>query len=206
MNDYFSHPFVSNSDLTKLDLETKPVEYQLEYTKAFRRGSIVDAYITQPSALCADELNPTPEEHEIGVFCRAKLYADPFVREILSVSNFQSPFYNPNTKFTYNSIQFTLDTKRLYDGWIPTVKWGWDLKTTSAKTQQQFLAQCEHLQYFRARAWYMLGSNADRDMMIAINPETGSIFKQFVQRGDKHHTLGIKQYSELAYKYWATKV
>lgn len=200
---YFTHPFVSHSRLVELDLDTKDEDYRGDFTKAFRRGNIVDAYATQPSNIAY--YNPSPEEHAIGVSCRGFLYADTFCRMIIGQSIFQSPFYNPDTKFVWNGVQFTLDTKRLYDGWIPGTKWGWDLKTTSATTPRAFREQCEYLCYWRSRAWYMKGSNAQRDLIIGINPETGSIFKEFIQFGDDKHKTGIAQYSELAYKYWILK-
>jgi len=199
--DYFCHPYISHSRLVDLDLQTRPDEYRADYSKAFRRGNIVDAYVTQPSNL--PYYQPTEEEHDMGKRCRGILYADTFCRMIIGQSKFQSPFYNADTKFIWNGVQFTLDTKRLYDGWIPGTKWGWDLKTTSAITKAAFRAQCEYLCYWRSRSWYMKGSHATRDLIIGINPDTGTIFKEFIQFGDDKHKTGIGQYSELAFKYWA---
>lgn len=198
-NPYYLHPFLSNSRLTKLSHEISGADLK-EYTQAFRRGTVLDAYITQPQI--RGELNLTLQEMEFGLAGFKIFTADNYCQLLHRYSRTQWPFYKENIKFKFNGVEFSHDCKCLYDG-IHAPVLGWDIKHTQATSQKAFEEACHHFQYFRGRAWYMNLSGLKRDMIIGVNVERGLLFKVPITFWDENHQLGVKQYTELAYKYWA---
>lgn len=207
---YYSHPYVSNSDLTRILKEIKGLTQ--EYVDAYRIGSLVDAMITEPERVdhfrrVLLDTNYSYTQVEIDQCRRMKdaFMADAFCQELLKMCDGQAEMYDEDTPFLWNGLSFTLNTKRKYDLWAKLLNWGGDIKSTIATTQAQFEAAAKHFDYDRQRYWYMHPRKVEKDVLIGISKVNFKIFKVFIQAGDPFYLSGERKANELAFKYWATR-
>jgi hypothetical protein len=207
---YFGHPFVSNSDLTALQCELQG-QSQGDLSEAFRFGTLVHALILEPHKVdlilrAVDGEQYSLQEIHIARLMRMSFYNDAFCRDLLAKSETEVEMYNEGTRFHYNNISFALNTRRKYDGWIRPVNWGWDLKSTTATSQNQFEASVRQFHYDRARVFYSKGPGALQDVIIGISKSAPyKIFKVFLRHGDALWQEGERKCAELAFKYWTLK-
>ncbi len=207
---YYSHPYCSNSDLSRLK-DDLSAQDQSERENAYRFGTLVHAMILEPHTvdLIRRSLNGveyTAEEIKIARYMRTSFMNDSFCRSLLEKSEVEVEMYHPGTAFTHNGIDFTLDTRRKYDGWLSLVNWGWDLKSTTATSQAQFEASIGLFDYDRARVFYAAGSDAMQDVIIGVSKIAPyRLFKVFMKHGDALWMSGQRKMNELAFKYWMLK-
>jgi hypothetical protein len=207
---YFEHPYCSNSDLSKLKGELSQQDQQ-EYAEALRFGTLVHAIILEPHKVdlirrMVDDYCYTPEEIRIARCMKVSFLNDSFCRDLLARSDVEVEMYNPKTDFEHNGISFTLSTRRKYDGWLSLVNWGWDLKSTTATNQDQFLSAISQFDYDRARVFYAAGSGAMQDVIIGVSKVAPyRVFKVFMKHGDALWKSGVQKCNELTFKYWMLK-
>jgi hypothetical protein len=206
---YFLHPFVSNSDLTKLWLEINAVD-ERDLNEAFRFGTLVHALILEPHKVDLIRLQVegetyTREEIDLARKMKIAFNNDALCRQLLSQSEFEVEMYNEATLFEHEGFSFLLDTRRKYDGWIASANWGWDLKSTACTSQAQFEASIRQFDYERARVFYAKGSGAIQDVIIGVSKINFKIFKVFMKHGDQLWQEGERKCCELAFKYWSLK-
>ena len=101
-----------------------------------------------------------------------------------------------------SDLDFELGVRCKWDGWRPDLRYGFDIKSTSATTQAQFEAAVKHFDYPRQRAWYMDIAKSDYDILIGISKVNYKIFKVFIRRGDSLYREGYEDYINLAFRYW----
>lgn len=207
---YYSHPYVSNSDLSKLKLEMMGKIDQQQYVDAYRIGSLVDAMITEKHRVDYFKRTLIDTDYsysfqEIGQCMRMRdaFMADAFCQELLAMCDGQAEMYDEDTPFIWNGVSFTLNTKRKYDLWAKLLNWGGDIKSTTATTQAQFEAAARRFDYDRQRYWYMHPRQIQRDVLIGISKVNFKIFKIFIQSGDAFYRSGERKANELAFNYWA---
>jgi hypothetical protein len=86
-------------------------------------------------------------------------------------------------------------------------KWtdfGGDLKSTAAKTQEQFEHCIWHFGYHVQRAWYMDIAGHDEDLLIAVSKHYPyKVFHKFIRRDDELHTKGVEDYTAICEDYVA---
>lgn len=208
---YYKHPYTSNSDLSALKLELMG-EAKAEYIDAYRIGSLIDAMITEPERvdllgkrLLYSDYYYNDAEIEMCKRMKAAFFKDSFCFNLFNMCKGQSEFYIPNKKFTVNGIDFDLNCKCKYDLWSKPLKWGGDIKSTTATTQAQFEAAVKHFDYDRQRYWYMNLSGAKQDMLIGISKKNCQIFKIPIKVGDPLYNSGKAKAEDLAFKFWALK-
>jgi hypothetical protein len=103
-----------------------------------------------------------------------------------------------------NGCTFTLDTRRKYDGYLYANGWGWDIKSTTATSQQAFEAACKRFDYDRARVFYAKGPKCTQDLIIGISKSAPhKLFKVFMKHGDELWKSGERKCAELCFKYWS---
>lgn len=211
MSNYFSHPFVSNSDLSKLKQDLSGAD-ERDYQEALRFGTLVHAIILEPHKvdlirLQVEGVQYTKEEIDTARKMKISFLNDSFCRDLLPKSEIEVEMYHPATSFEHNGISFTMDTRRKYDGWLSLVNWGWDLKSTTATTQQGFEASISQFDYDRARVFYAAGSGAMQDVIIGVSKVAPyRVFKVFMKHGDDLWQSGHRKMNELAFKYWMLKM
>ncbi len=208
---YYNRPEVSNSDLTALrDLLHPRLQFG-DREAAFRFGTLVDAIVTEPSrvnhyALTVDDVQYTREEFghatEMYKSLKAEARRDPFLAHVLDNADTQRVSVRHGQPFEYGEFPFTLDTRCKWDWWLDGIRFGGDLKTTSAASQKEFEESVDFFDWDRSRAWYMDIERTDRDFIYAVSKQNGLVFKKFIYRGDETYTRGREKYEELAFWYW----
>lgn len=208
---YRGHPYVSNSDLTNLFKQTALADQVNDLTRAFRMGNLIDAWITRGESIntirhTVDGESFTDEEWEIGRQSKRAFYNDDLCRMIASQGMFQKAFFSHAPRFADGSpMRYEQGRKCLYDIWLPYHRWGCDIKSTTAKTLDQFKAQFDYLHYDRSRYWYMDITGSNQDLVIGISKINFQIFKIYIPRGDDIFNSGKAKAEELAYKFYMLK-
>lgn len=206
-SNYFTHPFVSNSDLSWLDEELKARENRPDPTEAYKFGTLIDCMITEPHEVdyfkrtCMGQ-EYTPEQFEMAEKMKASFYRDPLCTNMVKNSEYQTIFEQENKTFNNGLAVFTLSVKCKFDLWMPVFNWGGDIKSTTATTQKQFEAAIEHFNYDRQRAWYMDIAGSDKDILIGISKKNFKVFKVPITRGDARYNRGREKYEYLTYKWF----
>lgn len=221
---YYSRPEVSNSDLTALKYKLFPqLNFVSEKAKleAFRKGTLVDALITEPEAFnyykkSVGDYTYTDDEIKWGMEMRKALVKysqgtkteQQFMAYVLKYAETQKWFVNPHQQFDVGFMQFELPTRCKFDWWMPGINASADLKTTSATTYKQFLDEVDFIGWSQSRSWYMDLVHSlnpawgNKDAICAISKKNFKVFFLKIERGDKIHQLGQKQYLDLAFKMW----
>jgi hypothetical protein len=129
--------------------------------------------------------------------------SDPLTATIKRHCEFEKEMYVDQVRF--GPVQ--LDCRCKYDAWAPALGYGFDLKTTTAKTQAEFLAASRKFSYPRARVFYCTIAGASRDIIIGVSKHPPHrIFKIFLQPGDLLWKEGEAELMDLTMKYWALKI
>lgn len=205
MDNYYSRPEVSNSDLSALKKQHYGGQ-DFDPTEAYKFGSLIDAMITEPHLvdeykLTCDDVQYDKEAFERAREMRKAFMKDPFCRNMLQHSTPQKVMAVQNKKFEYH-VPFTLSVRCKWDLWMAGFNWGGDIKSTAATTQKQFEEACRHFDYDRSRWWYMEIAQSDQDILIGISKVNFKIFKLPIRRGDDFFNQGKDKGLELAFKYW----
>jgi len=203
---YYNRKEVSNSDLTKMMKYFMCAEDIANLEEIFRFGSLVDAMITTPHLVDHIKLQVNGEQFNQFEWKDAKKILntfrnDPDCKNIMNISEGQKAFTKKNFAIQYADIQFNLDARCLYDGYINAASFGWDLKTTKATTQEQFEDSCMMFDYDRSRAWYMDISNSEKDMIIGVSKVNQKIFKIPIDKNHPFYISGKDKYQSLAFQH-----
>lgn len=209
---YYEHPYVSNSALRRLLYDTSPKDQVIDYKDAFKMGSLVDAFTTEPhrvnllnNTIIGEEYTFTKEEMALGRKMRDSLLKDSFYRDFIKACKFQTEYYSPNEPFRFNGVDFKLHIKCKYDldAWDAFI--GGDIKSTKATTFDGFIKSCRNFGYFGSRYFYMRNSGYTEDVIIGVSKVyPHKVFKVFIKAGDEYYKEGEYEASELAYKYYFT--
>lgn len=206
IDNYYRLPEVSNSDLSWLKLTMLSTQARIDFENAYRLGSLVDAMITEPARVnyftfTLDDEVFTPFEFYQCEQMKAAFKRDEFCMGLLKQSTGQMVM-RETMSFDYGNFEFFLRMRCKYDLYSNILKWGGDIKSTTATTQKQFEEVARHFDYDRQRACYMKISGAKRDMLIGISKVNNKIFKIPILRGDELFTSGEKKLTELAFRWW----
>lgn len=208
---YYSHPEVSNSDLTQLKNLLHPRLQYGDREEAFRFGSLVDALVTEPFRVnryrfTVDDVQYTEDEFEHATqmlrSLRSEARRDAFLAKVLETADTQRCMFNKRQQFKYGGFSFSLDTRCKWDWFLTPYGFGGDLKTTFASTQKEFDEAVDFFDWDRSRAWYMDIARSDRDFIYGISKKNGCVFKKFINRDDAIYKRGREKYEELAFQYW----
>lgn len=201
--EYFSHPYVNNSGLSKF----KGGDHWANKQKAFAFGSLVHAAILQfdrlniiRATLDGEAIDPIDVKR--GMNMRRAFFDNDKCRDLFKTCRTEVAMYNKNTRFEFHGTKFAIDTKRKYDLWNDVGTFGGDIKTTNAETHEQFLNAIDEYDYDRGRVFYAAGSGAKMDIIIGISKINFNIFLVPMNKGCKLWTRGEEKLAELAYRYW----
>lgn len=205
---YFLHPYVSNSDLTRL----LPPTRRLDLTRAFAIGTLLDAMCTTPLLVDFLQLRVVGVSYQYTVsdfdLCRAMRDSwrrDKFCQDLAVICQGQEEFYRSGCSFCHQEFSFELDCRVKYDQWSYLLGWGTDIKTTAATTMEGFLKSIDVFDYDRQRAFYMNVSGAMRDVLIGISKVAPhKIFPVKIHRKHELFLSGSKKMNTLAYQHLLT--
>jgi len=205
---YYDRPEISNSDLSNLELLFSTKEFQNDATEAYRFGSLLDAMVTENNRVnyfkrMLDEEQFSSEEFRLSEAMKRSFFRDPFCRMLSENSTGQVVFVKQGFGINYLGFDFELDIRIKYDFFMSAMGWGGDLKSTTAKTQDQFLSAIGYFKYWKQRALYMDISGADKDVLIGVSKfPPHRVFKVMIERGDRNYLIGKQQYQEQAFRWW----
>lgn len=201
---YYDRSEVSNSDLSRLKQELYGIER--DPANAFWFGNLIDHMITEPHKVnyftftCEGETF-TEEEFAKAEEMKKSFMRDAIAGEILRLSAFQKVMVKPSQNFDYD-ISFSLPVRCKWDLWMPSLKWGGDIKSTTATTQKQFEEAARFFDYDRQRYFYMNIAGSTQDILIGISKVNYRVFKVPIKRGDCFWKSGEEKCLCLAFKYW----
>jgi len=202
MINYYFRQEISNSDLSEV--------YRHFYgglsfnsDEGLRFGTLFDAIVTEPSKidflnLRIEDYQYTREEFNRAEEMKASLDKEYSISSLISISEFQVV---KTSKFNVGGVDLPVRCK--YDGFTPA-GFGWDLKSTAAKTMSEFLKHCETFHYPRARAFYMDISGAKKDLIIGVSKYKvmgkHSVFPVFIDQNHRFYKDGKSEYLDLCEK------
>lgn len=203
---YYDRDECSNSDLSELHKLFWPLAWEFDFSESLRFGTLVDALITEMSRVnvfkrsVGDEIY-TVQDFDLARSMKLAFYKDQTCAAFAKLSEFQK-ISAGQVEYVWNNFRFKLAMRCRWDGWMPRLKHGYDIKTTTATTQKQFEEACIHFKYYRSRVVYMQLENSNADMLIGISKVNLKIFKIPIVRGDKLWQSGYEDAANLAHSYW----
>jgi hypothetical protein len=204
---YYSRSEVSNSDLSALKNYFMPKDFVMDATAAYRFGNLIDAMITEAHRvdhyrMRVDNEQFNPEEWNKALKMKEAFMKDDFCKGIYSMCSGQSVKVVEDFKINYEGFEFSLPARCKYDLWMDPLKYGADIKSTTATTQKQFEDACIYFGYTRQRAWYMDLTGAEKDILIGISKVNNKIFKIFINKESEFYKIGKADYQYWAFRYW----
>ncbi len=203
---YYASAEVSNSDLSQLESYFMNKEQLYDIQAAYRFGNLIDAMITEPNRV--DHLNLRVDDEQFNQHewaAAKKMLAsfrnDPMCMSMLNNASGQA-VKKTTLKIEWCGFEFELPVRCKFDLWMDKLKFGGDIKSTTATTQAQFEASIKHFNYDKQRAFYMDIAESNQDMLIGISKVNYKVFKVPIKRGDALYASGKEKYSEWAFKYW----
>ena len=205
---YYQRPEVSNSDLTALKKYFYPDFITYDPEVSFRFSNLIDFMITEPHKVdfFKRKIEGYEEPFSIEDFkkasnMRASFMKDDVCAQLIPLASFQKVFTGVQT-FNYGGVQFSINMRCKFDMFMDILKWGADIKSTSAATMKAFTDACYHFDYDRSRVLYMLLSGSSKDMIIGISKVNCKVFKIPITRGDAFWQSGMEKITQLAFQYW----
>lgn len=187
MDNYFNRAEVSNSDLSWLNKYWMPQDQIIDYEKAYKFGTLIDAMITEPHRInyfkrTVDKYQYTEEDFARAEEMKKSFMADALCMNIFNQSVFQRVSVNNDAVMNYEGIPFKVNKRCKWDLYMPHVGWGGDIKSTTATTQKQFEEAIRYFDYDRQRAWYMDIDKTPQDILIGISKVNFKVFKVPIPR------------------------
>ena len=212
---YYSFPAVSNSALTQLYLELLPTDVIVSYEDAFRLGILLDAMCLWPERVdylnrkvIGTDYNYSPKEFDHYRKMRDSFLNNFFIKELITISELQKPFFNRTASFSYNGINFTMPCKNLFDGYMPSLNHGWDLKKTKTTDQRGFLQSVDYFSYHRQGAFYANNSNSKKHIIIGVSEINLKVFHVFMDAEKDLNGLwktGTEEMNYLSFRHYMLK-
>lgn len=203
---YYGRTEVSNSDLGWLDKYFLPSSQVYDIASAYRFGNLIDAMITEPHrcnhyTYKVDSEQFTKEEWQQAYKMLDAFRKDEICQHYLKLATGQNVM-SKEMEFMEAGLQFKMNVRCKWDLWMPVLKHGADIKSTTATTQRQFEQSLQYFNYDRQRAFYMDIAGADKDLLIGISKINFRIFKVPIVRDGAIYQSGKEKYTQAAFKYW----
>lgn len=203
---YYARKECSNSDLSELHKLFWPLAWEYDFSEALRFGTLVDALISEMHRVnvfkrTVDDEVYKVEDFELARQMKLAFYKDPTCAAFMRLAETQK-ISAGIVEYVWNRFKFSIEARCKWDLFMPALRQGADIKTTTATTLKQFREACEHFHYFRSRAFYMELEKTKADMLIGISKVNMQIFKIPITRGDVNWQKGYDQAAELSMNYW----
>lgn len=219
MDNYYSDTaYVSNSELTAFQIaigERPEIGGNKEFNYSF--GSLVDALITEENLIAEEYNGVVNHDGEIiqfdeDVFNRAKKMRQdalehPYMKLLKQNMQFQKVHRIKALEIDCEHGHVHLPFRTKMDGDNERLDTGWDLKTTAAKTQQQFINSLFLFEYDRQCAVYMDVAKRNRFVFTGVGKEPDRrtkkhpIFFYAVERDSDFYRGGRAKYQRLGCLY-----
>ena len=181
---YFSHPFLSNSDLKafKRKLGLLPEEPE-NLQEIFDFGSLFHSLILEPHL--ADMAN---KDVELALQMRDRYWKDPMCRSFSMASDFsrEKEFYEERRVGPYK-----VKMRCKADGTRDRLKWLLELKGLRSKNEKEFRSALTRMDYDQAAAHYLITTDYDTELIAGISKsDPNKMFKWLTKRYDEFYLQG----------------
>jgi len=205
MQDYYQRPECSNSDLTSIKQQIRPINLPDPYL-AFLFGTLFDALLTENERVNYDKHTVDGERYSKPDFKKAlkmknSFLRDDFCREFIQLATFQDIIVD-TLKMNFQGIDFELKCRCKWDILKRNYSLGGEIKSTLAKTQSEFESSVKFFDWDRQTAFYMDLTKTDVHVLIGISKVNFKVFKVFINRNSETYKTGLDKYTYLAYKYF----
>ena len=216
-NYYQMTEYVSNSDLTQLRKAAAAQNIERVDARFLIIGSVVDAMMTEPSAL--NLISHTYTNHEGTTYTLTEeewymceqmtksLREESVVKQLLKYGKLQDEIYVAEHEMEYLGDCFTLPMRCKVDVNCKTVASMADFKTTACRDYASFRNTIHVLDYDRQAALYLDLGKAEHFWIIAAskkyNPVKAryEVFKHLITRDSEFYHSGKQKYVSLAHLY-----
>lgn len=208
--DYYQHPYVSNSTLSKLKDELSPSD-QPDRAPNYAFGKLFHALLTEPHTV--DHINYKvgdagyfPEEFAQARGMRDAALKNPFVKAFHATSQKEFEIYRDNLPFDVEGVKFTLDVRIKMDEYCPTSNIILDYKSTGATKASEFYDSIDMFDTDRQAAMYLTVSNATKFLILGVSKKRPyNTFPVYITREHPYYLSGLAKLNDLALKYFLLK-
>jgi hypothetical protein len=204
---YKSNKYLTNSKLSAFADKISNAEKR-DLTEAYRRGTLHDAYITNPKSInhydysvttrYGDKYYYTAAELKVGKEMRDAFYADPYCQAVITQSQLQEEVYDDGVDFGGMIMACACTC----DGRLKHARWPWDLKRTIATSVEAFTDAFYSYDYDRQAFFYMEVCGADRmEFFAQQDKKPYPVFKIKVLRGGEKWQSGREKTIDLLTRY-----
>lgn len=209
-SDYYSHPYVSNSTLSKLKDELSPSDHP-DRVANYAFGKLFHALLTEPHTV--DHINFKvgdtgyfPEEFAKARGMRDAALKNPFVAAFNKVSQKEFEVYRDSLNFNVDGVEFELPVRIKMDEYNPSANIILDYKSTAETTHKGFYETIDLFDVDRQAAMYLLVSDAEKFLVMGVSKKRPyNTFPVFITRQHEYFKSGVKKLNDLALKYFLIK-
>ena len=182
---YFSHPYLSNSDLKHFKTQQGLAREAPENLQAiYELGTLIHSIILEP-----DKANKDHEQYELATKMRDTFWKDPACRMFAMADD----FHREEEIYTKDVIvgPYKVDLRCKADGLRKRVGSMLEIKGLGITTEKAFKEALVNFDYDQAIAHYMLCGDLKFAMIVGISKrDPRKLFKWFVKRNDEFFAWG----------------
>lgn len=208
-DNYFDHPYCSNSALTKLGRQIgffREIDADIE--EAYRLGSLFDAVVTEPDKIdlirkriIGTDYYFTDEEYSNSKAMHSELKKNQLYSEFLKCNpQLQKEIYAPSLVLNHEGFSFAISMKAKLDFFVPGIVA--DLKSTACTSQRAFEAAFVQFGYHRQMVNYCRLTGTGKAIVFAVSKVNKKVFVVTMKYGDALWRAGDEQLNMLAFKYY----
>lgn len=198
--EYFALPHASNSGVKEAHKLMNNKDTTRVETRAYMFGSALDNLLTDPTII--DTQGLTSEEHALLNPMRRAIDKNPTYIALFKYAERQAVFTESHMPVNFDGLETTILGKCKLDWWPPKLRIPGDLKTTEARTWEQFKSAAKWFDYDQQAAWYMDVTNTDRFVIIACSKWNYATWEISYKRGDAAYQEGKKKYLRDSASWW----
>lgn len=205
--EYFKLPYASNSGMKDAHalLTTGVMRPEDEEIPAYYFGSAMDAFLTDPEGIHTASMSDDLRKKLLPM--ASAIEANDIFKKLFSRAagvEHQAVFIDKEFVIEIDGLRFTIPIKCKYDWWNPRkdLNFGGDLKTTAARSEQQFRSAAQWFDYPQQAALYMDITGTDRFPIIAVSTYNYATYNFNVKKGDAMYNLGRNKYLRAASSWW----
>lgn len=213
---YFSlKQYISNSDFSAVKKALAMERTWGDMQKAFDFGSLVDAMVTEPDLLDADNmvlknhngiLTYEKDDWDKATLMKRAIDDDEMARYVINMMDKQVVEKLDEFPFEYAGLEVWMPVRCKLDGIKKSIKTGMDLKSTACLNLKSFIKTIETWDYDRQAAFYMDVCCLDNFWFFGVSKKPNKrgkheVFKLAVQRDDEIYLSGRAKYQKLGFFY-----
>jgi len=184
MNEYFSHPYLSNSDIKRFQNNLGGgLEVPENLQAIFDLGTLIHAMILEPQ-----HADKTHEKYSMAKAMSDTWWADPLCRDFSMAKDFE------REKEIYEEVvvgPYRVKMRCKCDGARMGIKTMAEIKGLAVTTEKAFREALLRFDYDQAIAHYMITGGFDRALIVGISKkDTRKLFKYFVKKNDNFFAEG----------------